>query len=139
MFFGLLLTAVSAASAACISANDGCTEWIRPAGQPSRLVVYRTHSLEKRNERITGAFVFVHGINRDADNHFRTALAAAFLANSLNNILIVVPRFASNTTAVGSGAGACTDSLSIDEANWLCEAQRPDTWRSGGVEVGPIS
>ncbi len=36
-------------------------------------------SREARNERISRALVFVHGINRDADNHFRTALAAAFL------------------------------------------------------------
>jgi pimeloyl-ACP methyl ester carboxylesterase len=81
--------------------------------------------------------VFVHGINRDGENHFRTALAAAFLADSLNNTLIVVPRLASNTSALGNSAGTCTDTLSQDEANWRCEAQRPDTWRSGGAEIGP--
>src|SRR6516225_1570953 len=98
MFMGLMLAAVSVMSPACASANSDCTEWIMPVGQSSRLLVYRTYSLEAKNENITRAFAFVHGINRDADNHFRTALAAAFLANALNDTLIVVPRFASNSS-----------------------------------------
>jgi len=69
------------------------------AEQHSHVLVYRTHPFEKRNEDIKRAFVFVHGILRDADNHFRTALAAAFLANALNDTTIVVPRFASNSSA----------------------------------------
>jgi hypothetical protein len=77
----------------------------------------------------------VHGINRDADNHFRTALAAAFLANTLNDTIIVAPRFASNSGAPGNEAGNCRDTLASDEANWICENQRPDTWRSGGAEI----
>jgi pimeloyl-ACP methyl ester carboxylesterase len=136
MFMGLMLAAVSVMSPACASANSDCTEWIMPVGQSSRLLVYRTYSLEAKNENITRAFAFVHGINRDADNHFRTALAAAFLANALNDTLIVVPRFASNSSAPGNQAGNCSDALASDEANWICEAQRPDTWRSGGAEVG---
>jgi len=78
----------------------------------------------------------VHGINRDADNHFRTALAAAFLANALNDTIIVAPRFASNSSAPGNETGNCRDMLASDEANWICENQRPDTWRSGGVAIG---
>src|SRR5690242_19679953 len=74
MFFGVLLAAVTVLPPACTSATLDCTEWIRPEGQPSRVLVYRTHSFEKRNENIKRAFVFVHGILRDADNHFRTAL-----------------------------------------------------------------
>ena len=58
-----------------------------------------TYPLETKNESITRAFVFVHGILRDADNHFRTALAAAFLADALNDTIIVAPRFASNSSA----------------------------------------
>src|SRR5664279_2632822 len=75
--------------------------------------------------------VFVHGILRDADNHFRTALAAAFLADGLDDTMIVAPRFASNSSAPGNEAGNCRDALAADEANWICDAQRPDTWRSG--------
>jgi len=92
--------------------------------------------MQKENEDITRAFVFVHGILRDADNHFRTALAAAFMANALNNTMIVVPRFASNSNAPGNESGSCHDTLAADEANWICETQRPDTWRSGGAAIG---
>jgi pimeloyl-ACP methyl ester carboxylesterase len=87
-------------------------------------------------KNIKRALVFVHGILRDADNHFRTALAAAFLANALNDTIIVVPRFASNSSAPGNEKGNCRDTLAADEANWICEAERPDTWRSGGTAVG---
>jgi pimeloyl-ACP methyl ester carboxylesterase len=113
-----------------------CTEWITPPGASSRILVYRTYSLAKKNEQITRALVFVHGIKRDADNHFRTALAAAFLAGRLNDTVIVAPRFASNRPTLENEAGNCKDVLAADEANWICEAQRPDTWRTGGAEVG---
>jgi pimeloyl-ACP methyl ester carboxylesterase len=136
MVFELLLAAASVLPAPCVSTASDCTEWIKPAGQQSRVLVYRTHSFEKRNENIKRAFVFVHGILRDADNHFRTALAAAFLADALNDTIIVVPRFASNSSAPGNENGNCRDALAADEANWICEARRPDTWRSGGTAVG---
>ena len=99
------------------------------------MLIYRNYSLATKNENITRAFVFVHGINRDADNHFRTALAAAFLAGTLNDTAIVVPRFASNSSEKGNQAGNCGDALAPDEANWICDPPRPDTWRSGGGEV----
>jgi pimeloyl-ACP methyl ester carboxylesterase len=136
MFIALLLGAVSLLPGPCASVTSDCTEWIRPVNRSSRVLVYRTYSLETKNENITRAFIFVHGINRDADNHFRTALAAAFLAGKLNDTIIVAPRFASNSAARGNEVGNCRDALATDEANWICDAQRPDTWRSGGAEVG---
>jgi pimeloyl-ACP methyl ester carboxylesterase len=139
IFLTVLLCATSALAAPCTSAVPDCTEWIKPAGQPSRLLVYRSYPLETRNENITRAFVFVHGILRDADNHFRTALAAAFLAGTLNDTVIVAPRFASNSSTPGNQAGNCRDAMAEGEANWVCENQRPDTWRSGGAEAGGIN
>ncbi len=135
MFFGLLLAAAAFLPTSCAAATSDCTEWIRASGQQSRLLVYRTYPLEKKNENITRAFVFVHGILRDADNHFRTALASAFLANALDDTVIVAPRFASNSSAPGNESGNCRDALASDEANWICENPRPDTWRSGGTEI----
>ena len=132
----ILLAALVAFADPCIAAKAECTEWIAVKGEPSKLLVYRSFSLEARNERISRALVFVHGINRDADNHFRTALAAAFLDGALYDTVIVAPRFASNSAAPGNEAGHCMDSTAADEANWFCENQRPDTWRSGGPEVG---
>jgi pimeloyl-ACP methyl ester carboxylesterase len=136
MFFGLVLAAVAALPQPCTSATLDCTEWIKPVGQPLRILIYRTHPFETRNEHITRAFIFVHGILRDAGNHFRTALAAAFLANKLDDTIIVAPRFGSNSSVPGNEGGDCRDKLASDEANWVCENQRPDTWRSGGAAVG---
>ena len=135
MFLGIFLAASAALSTPCASVTSDCTEWIRPSGQQSRVLVYRTYPLGKKNEEIKRAFVLVHGILRDADNHFRTALAAAYLADALNDTMIVVPRFASNSSTPGNEKGNCRDALGADEANWVCEAQRPDTWRSGGTAM----
>jgi pimeloyl-ACP methyl ester carboxylesterase len=136
MIFGLLLAAAAVLGTPCTTVSLDCTEWMKPAGQQSRVLIYRNYPLEAKNENITRALVFVHGINRDADNHFRTVLAAAFLAGALNNTIIVSPRFASNSTAPGNQIGDCHDALAPDEANWICETQRADSWRSGGGEVG---
>jgi pimeloyl-ACP methyl ester carboxylesterase len=136
MIFGLLLATATVLGTPCISVSADCTEWIRPAGQQSRVLIYRNYPLEAKNENITRALIFVHGINRDADNHFRTVLAAAFLAGTLNNTIIISPRFASNSNAPGNQIGDCRDALASDEANWICETQRADSWRSGGGEVG---
>src|SRR5450631_184740 len=136
MIFGLLVAVATVLGAPCTTDVAHCTEWIMPAGQQSRLMIYRNYSLDTKNENITRALIFVHGINRDGDNHFRTALAAAFIANRLNNTVIVAPRFASNSSAPGNEAGDCHDALAADEANWVCETQRADSWRFGGGEVG---
>ncbi len=120
----------------CATAARECTEWIQTPGQQSRVLVYRSYPLSVRNENVTRALIFVHGINRDADNHFRTALAAAFLASALDDTVVIAPRFASNSGVPGNEAGDCRDVLAANEANWICQTQRPDTWRSGGPEVG---
>lgn len=100
------------------------------------MLIYRNFPLDVKNDNITRALVFVHGINRDADNHFRTALAAAFLAGGLNNTVIVGRRFASNSSAPGNQVGDCHDAMAADEANWVCETPRADRWRFGGGEIG---
>jgi pimeloyl-ACP methyl ester carboxylesterase len=135
MFLGLVLAAAAAIPQPCTSATLDCTEWVKLAGQPLRILVYRSYSFETRNEHITRAFVLVHGILRDADSHFRTALAAAFLADAFKDTIIVAPRFASNSSAHENEGGDCHDSLAPDEANWVCKALRPDTWRSGGNAI----
>jgi hypothetical protein len=66
----------------------------------------------------------VHGAGRDADNYFRTALAATFLAGALEDTVVISPRFASN-----DGRG-CMDMLAENEVNWPCNG---DSWRSGGT------
>src|SRR2546423_4372252 len=117
---------VAAQAAPCIGATAGCTEWITFAGAaaPARSMVYRTYPLHENNASVTRALVVIHGAGRDADNYFRTALAAAFLAGALEDTIVIAPRFASN-----NGRG-CNDKLGPNEINWSCSG---DSWRSGGV------
>src|SRR5437016_590915 len=116
---------VSAFAQPCIKATTDCTEWIG-LGDHARSLVYRTYALETKNEKITRALIVVHGQGRDADNYFRTALAAGFLANAFEDTIIIAPRFASN-----DGRG-CRDTLAANEINWSCSG---DSWRSGGVSA----
>jgi pimeloyl-ACP methyl ester carboxylesterase len=67
--------------------------------------------------------VVIHGTNRDADNYFRSTLAAAFLANALEDTIVIVPHIA-------SAAGGCRDTLAPDEVSWNC-----NSWRTGGPSV----
>jgi hypothetical protein len=108
--------------APCLTADASCTEWIVLGGGPSRSLVYRTYPLDKRNEAITRVLVSIHGAGRDADNYFKSTLAAGFLAGALDNTIIIAPRMASN-----DGAG-CRDVLAPNEISWNC-----NSWRSGGV------
>ena len=109
----------------CTTATPGCTEWVRLAA-PAQSLIYRTYPVDKKNDKITRALVVVHGQGRDADNYFRTAVAAAFLAGALEDTIVIAPRFASN-----DGRG-CGDKLAVNEINWSCSG---DSWRSGGVSV----
>jgi pimeloyl-ACP methyl ester carboxylesterase len=119
----LPLILLAAATTAPCTIPQSCTEWVTFGKGPSRSLIYRNHSLDTKNDAVTRALVMVHGAGRDADNYFRTALAAAFLAGALDNTVVIAPRFASN----GNG---CRDTLAPDEVNWPCSG---DSWRSGGV------
>ena len=120
----LFLISAVAYAAPCTTAAPDCTEWVALAGGPSRSLIYCTYSLDAKNEQITRALIVVHGQGRDADNYFRTSLAAAFLAGALEDTVVVAPRFASN-----DGRG-CRDTLAPDEVSWSCSG---DSWRSGGA------
>ena len=107
----------------CMKATPDCTRWVSLGGQ-ARSLVYSTYPLDRKNEQIVRALIVVHGQGRDADNYFRTSLAATFLANAFADTIVISPRFASN-----NGTG-CRDTLAENEVNWPCGG---DSWRSGGV------
>src|SRR5207237_2950520 len=113
--------ATSQSATPCLTAGPPCTEWVVLGGGPQRSLIYRSFALDKRNEAITRVLVSIHGASGDADNYFRSTLAAGFLADALENTLIVAPRMASN-----DGAG-CRDVLAPNEISWNC-----NSWRSGG-------
>ena len=111
-------------AAPCMTLTTACMEWVNLGTGQSRSLIYRTYALGQFNDKITRALIVVHGAGRDADNYFRTALAATFLAEALDDTIVISPRFASN-----NGAG-CTDVLQPNELNWRCNG---DSWRSGGT------
>ena len=125
MRFLLFLAATAAYAGPCTATKD-CTEWVTLGGGPSRSMIYRTYSLDKKNPMITRALIMVHGVNRDADNYFRSATAAAFLADALEDTIVIAPRFTSNAT------GACKDALQPNEVSWSCSG---DSWKSGGIAL----
>ncbi|HEX5971985.1 MAG TPA: alpha/beta fold hydrolase [Gemmatimonadaceae bacterium] len=117
----LVLAALPAAAQTtpCTHATTQCQEWVTLAGGPARSLVYTTYRLDKPNARITRALIMVHGAARNPDHYFETATAAGFLANALENTVIIAPRFA-----------AGRDSLAPNEVEW---PERRDSWRSGGM------
>jgi pimeloyl-ACP methyl ester carboxylesterase len=119
----ILFISASAYAAPCIT-TAGCTEWIALGGGPGRSLVYRSHPVDVKSDKITRALIVVHGAGRNADDYFRTGVAAAFLAGALEDTIVIAPRFASN-----EGRG-CTDKLAANEINWRCGG---DSWRSGGT------
>jgi pimeloyl-ACP methyl ester carboxylesterase len=114
--------ASTAAAQPCTTATQECTRWVKLGGE-SRSLVYSNYPLDKKKENITRALIVVHGAGRDADNYFRTGLAATFLAGGLDNTMVISPRFASNN-------GNCRDTLAANEVSWPCSGH---SWRSGGV------
>jgi pimeloyl-ACP methyl ester carboxylesterase len=110
------------AGPACTTATAACTEWVALGTGPARSLIYRTHSLQTRNDAIRRALIMVHGTNRNADHYFRTAVAAAFLAGALDDAVVIAPRIA-------SADRNCKDTLDVNEVSWSCGG---DSWRSGG-------
>ena len=119
----VFLLSVTASAAPCITATAACTEWIALRGGPERSLVYRSHAMDTPNEKITRALIVVHGAGRNADDYFRTGVAAAFLAGALDDTIVIAPRLA-------SADRGCHDKLDAHEISWSCGG---DSWRSGGA------
>lgn len=110
-----------AAVSACTTSTPACTEWVTLAGGPARSMIYRSYSLDARNDRIRRALIMVHGTNRNADHYFATAMSAAFLAGALDDTVVIAPHII-----------ACADKPEPNEVLWSCGG---DSWRSGGAAV----
>ena len=127
IFILVAMVGVPSAALAGPCAGSACAEWVLVGGGPARSLVYRSHPLEVRNERIARALIVVHDTSRDAEAYFRTGAAAALLAEAQDDTIVIAPRFASR-----NGVG-CADTLDEGEANWPCEG---NSWRSGGIAAG---
>jgi pimeloyl-ACP methyl ester carboxylesterase len=124
LLIAAILLAGSAWGAACTDVSK-CTEWVPLREGQWRSKVYTSYSLNTPNPGIARAFVLVHGTGRDADNYFRTALAAAFLAGALDDTIVISPH-------ITSASGGCQDKLEANEVSYSCNG---DSWRSGGTST----
>ncbi len=127
LLVGTLATAPAAgrppaAAKACTNATAACAEWVKLGGGPARSMIYRTYSLDVRNDKMARALIMIHGTGRNADHYFTTATTAAFLAGALDDTVVIAPRIASSDRG-------CTDKLAPNEVSWSCSG---DSWRSGG-------
>ncbi len=66
------------------------------------VVAYANHPLDRSDNAVRRVLVVVHGAGRNADDYFRSAMAAAYLSGALDDTLVVAPRFS-------GGAGDCQD------------------------------
>src|SRR4051812_15983624 len=112
----------AAATSGCTTATERCTEWVSLGSGPARSLIYRSRSLDARDDNVRRALIMVHGTNRNADHYFSTAVTAAFLAGALDDSIVISPRIA-------SASGSCKDALAPNEVSWSCTG---DSWRSGG-------
>jgi len=103
------------AAAPCVTATAACTEFVTLGGGPGRSMIYRTYSLDARNDAARRALIMVHGTNRNADHYFETAIAAAFLAGALDDTVVIAPHMIDRT-----------DKPEANEIVWQ------SSWRTGG-------
>jgi pimeloyl-ACP methyl ester carboxylesterase len=123
----VLITIVSVVAAATASAQaapcthpvTACERWVTFGKGPSRSMSYGSYSLTTPNRAITRALIMVHGAGRNADHYFETAMAAAFLAEALQNTIVLAPRYA-----------AGNDSVKANEIKW---PEGGTSWRAGGI------
>ena len=119
------LRPAGAAGPVCTTATSACTEWVTIGKGPARSLIYRTRSLDARNDGVRRALIMVHGTNRNADHYFTTAATAAFLAGALDDSVVISPRIASS-------AGSCKDTLAEERSQLELHGRQLAIRRSGG-------
>jgi len=92
--FALLVLSEAASAAPCVTPTAACTEYVALRGGPSRVLVYRSHSLTTPVAEISHVIIALHGAERDAATSFHIAMAATVLAGGTDRTLVVAPRFA---------------------------------------------
>jgi pimeloyl-ACP methyl ester carboxylesterase len=112
-------TLLAQSPAPCTKAVTACERWITFGAGPARSMAYASYPLDARNAAVTRALIMVHGAGRNADHYFETSTGAAFLADALDNTIIVAPRFI-----------AGQDKPSANEVMW---PEGANSWRSGGM------
>ncbi len=125
----LIAMASLAYGAPCSQGTPACMEPL-PMGGGRFVMLYRSHPLKKTNAKAKRALVVIHGASRNADDYFPSGMAGAYLADALEETIVVAPRFA------GTGSRNCDDKLAAGEIGFACSG---NDWRGGGPGVGMAS
>lgn len=104
----------------CRTATPTCLEKLNLGKDGKFTNIYASYPLNKPNEKIVRAMIVVHGAGRNANDYFSTGLAAAFLADALQDTIIISPRYA------GNNGRNCKDPLEEGEIAWDC-----GDWKNG--------
>ncbi len=93
------------------------------------LLVYSSAPLKVRNAAIERVFVLVHGLQRDGDVYFKSAMAATREAGRMDSTLVIAPQFHAND------GNQCKDKFASGEAHFACRG-----WSDGvATKSDPLS
>jgi len=116
-----------ALAAQCTQVSRTCIERVS-LGENAHFLVYRSQPLTQPSPKIVRIVVLVHGVLRDGDAYFRTAIHAAQEAGEMDRTLVIAPQFHAND-------GKCKDKLQRGEIAFACEG-----WSDGvGMRRAPFS
>jgi pimeloyl-ACP methyl ester carboxylesterase len=101
-----------AMAAPCTTANKTCMEKVPMPGE-RYLLVYRSQPLTERATNVERVFVLVHGLQRDGESYFKSAIDAAKDSHELGRTLVIAPQF----HAVD---GTCKDKPEAGEVIFAC-------------------
>lgn len=123
LFVAFVASAASAGESAGIRSVAEYRQDLAIGSGSEHVVLFANRDLARRDPAIRRVMVVIHGAGRNADDYFRSAMAAAYLAGTLESTLIIAPRFT-------GGAGDCRDGPAKDELSWTC-----DSWKFGEPSV----
>ena len=111
MLSAFFLSSVAMA-APCTTADKTCLEKA-PLGAGQYFFVYRSQPLTERSAKVERVFVLVHGLQRDGDAYYKTAIGATQDAGEIGRTLVIAPQY----HAVD---GTCKDKPEPGETIFAC-------------------
>ena len=125
--FSMFFLASAAMAGPCTTADKTCMEKV-PLGANQYFFVYRSQPLTERSANVERVYVLVHGLHRDGDAYFKTAIAAARDSGELDRTLVIAPQY----HAVD---GTCKDKPEPGETIFSCRG-----WSNGNsTKEAPLS
>ena len=92
------VTVIETRPVPCLSTRSICAERI-VIERDLYLPVFSTHSLTEGDGEVTRGLIVVHGTNRNADDYFQRAFAAAGLAGEPQSTVVIAPSCATRRAA----------------------------------------